>query len=246
MKTSQPSFAMRDIQVMLILGAILIFYGCGNPSSAPSSGRQWNVAKTGSTFTFKAYDIDSSGFPTFSEILVDSIESAGQNLGGMSNVSSFQELAHGIPGRSLYYIAYANNGDFSFGDSAYATHGIYWTTLPTGSRSTTVKDTTFGDGTRETITTSYIGIDTMHLNRGLGWPYSVVDTTFSVIKTQIAIHESSSSSTSDRIEYWWYAPELGFITQIELHSLSTRTNSSGKLVYAQSGRREVLDSYNLK
>jgi hypothetical protein len=219
------------------LGTLLFIYGCSNPSSGPSSGPHWNSAKSGSTFTFKVYGIDSLSISTFRRLVVDSIESSDRTIGGMTNVGSFQELSAGVRSRSLYYIAYANNGDFSFGDSAsISQNGMNWATFPTGSRITTVKDTTFGTGTRRTVTISYVGVDSMR----------VAGTTLNVIKTQIIIHESSASSTSDQLEYWWYAPELGFFTQIELQSLRTYTDSFGKLVHAQSGVREVLDSYKLQ
>jgi hypothetical protein len=237
MKTSYTLFALRNLRRMIAFSTLIIFSGCSSPSSGPSSSANWNVAKTGSIFTFRDYDIDSLGNSTFKQIVVDSIESDGQTLGGMTNVSAFLE---GVPGHLnpiSHFVAYATNGDFAFGDSTSSgPNGMNWITLPTGSHQLAATDTNYNNGTRQIRTISYDGTI----------PMQIAGRNFTVIKTTTAFRDSSSSSIFDGLDSRWYAPELGFFTKIEQRLIKTSTDSFGNRVTAWHSNMEVLDSYQLK
>src|SRR5437867_12262785 len=92
MKTFTRILSASKLQVLFLLTTTAsLINGCAT-SSEPKSAQ---VAGAGSTFTFKAFEIDSAGDLSFPYLMMDSIEATGLNVTGMLNVSRVGEKTGG-------------------------------------------------------------------------------------------------------------------------------------------------------
>jgi hypothetical protein len=221
--------------VLAISAAFLV--SCSKTSPAKSELAISSQPKTGSTFTFDQYYIDTTtGQPIANtrDTTTETIVQTGLTYLGKTNVSKVVAATkHGI---DTSYLCFEPNGDISI-NSAYLKK---WITMPTGSKSsmTMTMDTIFGSSKIElkmVSTTSFIGDETLTM---MGRSVSVTKLKQS---SDITMINSGTQSTSNMTMFFYYAPSLGFITKSET-PVSTDQKSGAK----SKGRMNMLIDYSLK